>query len=440
MHLVFSSTLFGLALLALASCDWDKFNREDPAIGGGGSAGAAGGTGGTSEGGAGGDAPLPKCGALSIVDDDFDDDMVDPMWSVSGSPSEMGSLHLTPGPGGSHAYDTLHYFDFVEQAVSVDVVVPAGAANASQIMRLQADGNNQIWIRQRSGSIHFHKRVETTEVILATLPFDPVAHRYWRLRHANDQVFWETSPDRINWANRAVEPASALFPLDTVRLQLLVTNHDATNAVALEFDALLSEGQGDAWCPMARLADDFDDGVRSRRWQRTGTGAESHGMEYGGQLVIDLAKDIAGAAYEYVSGQPYDLSGAASWVRLIQPADPPATAYLMFEATEGWLRFELADDGMEPAMVKARYRVNGVDTDLQAVSYVAAQHQYWRMRDDGGRLVWELSADGASYEVFASVQPAPFPIDALTVRIGGTTPVANPNPGDLIFDDYNVTP
>jgi hypothetical protein len=33
----------------------------------------------------------------------------------------------------------------------------------------------------------------------AVVTFDPVAHRFWRMRETAGQVYWEVSPDRTTW-------------------------------------------------------------------------------------------------------------------------------------------------------------------------------------------------------------------------------------------------
>jgi len=44
-------------------------------------------------------------------------------------------------------------------------------------------------------------------------PFDPVAHRYWRIRYDStlNKVGWETSPDGASWT--AWKVAAPLIPI-----------------------------------------------------------------------------------------------------------------------------------------------------------------------------------------------------------------------------------
>ena len=134
------------------------------------------------------------------------------------------------------------------------------------------------------------------------------------------------------------------------------------------------------------------------------------------------------------------MTDAFASVRVIKPIDGVGTSYLHLETPDGWLRFDLLDDGMEPLTLRARYNANATDTDLQSQTYSPAAHAYLRIRDDGDRLVWETSADGVTFAVFASVQPAPFEVSEVTVKLGGITQQPNPDPNLLIFDDFNIVP
>jgi hypothetical protein len=76
----------------------------------------------------------------------------------------------------------------------------------------------------------------------------------------------------------------------------------------------------------------------------------------------------------------------------------------------GWL--------YEHGILYAYYRVNGVETDPGQVTYSAASHAYWRVRQSGSTVSWETSADGVTYTVRASTPASnvPFSLDGVQVE------------------------
>jgi hypothetical protein len=54
---------------------------------------------------------------------------------------------------------------------------------------IQLDGNMLYMVERQSG----------TNIGQHGVPYDPVMHRYWRIRGSGSQVLYETSPDAMTW-------------------------------------------------------------------------------------------------------------------------------------------------------------------------------------------------------------------------------------------------
>jgi hypothetical protein len=72
----------------------------------------------------------------------------------------------------------------------------------------------------------------------------------------------------------------------------------------------------------------------------------------------------------------------------------------------------------ERGTLYAYYRVNGVGTAAASLTYSAATHVYWRVREAGVSVYWETSLDNITYTVQASALTSsiPFSLGAVNVE------------------------
>ena len=446
MH-AFRWLLIVLGLTGIA-CDWDKFDpRLDPsgASGGSGGSGAAAGGGPQGGGPTGGSAPGSVCASVALLDDDYGDDELSQLWIDAGQGrmvAEMGgalSLGVGATTGDQAFYTTRHFHDFSgAQEIAVDVTAATG--NAVTSFELLLDASNRLAIRSFGANFEFVKMVDGTSTVLGMVGYSPAMHASWRLRSDGTDFFWESSADGGEpWVNHASEPLSALFALDYVKVRLLVDNTDAT-AASGTFDNLRSGGVGmNAWCPIADLADDFEDGRRDERWIPTSGTAEAHSREFQGQLFIDLPADTMDAEYFYRTSRPHDMTSAGVSVKVVRAPDPPMTVRLIASAadgSDGWVKMELFD-----GTLRANYFVMGGETALpEENSHDIGSGEYWRIREEGNNFVWELSQDGSTWTEFAQVTKPFDDTSGMWIELGGITHASHPDPGALIFDDLNVEP
>jgi len=87
------------------------------------------------------------------------------------------------------------------------------------------------------------------------------------------------------------------------------------------------------------------------------------------------------------------------------------------------------------------YLIAGLDgASIGSTPYLPATHRFWRLRESGGALLWESSADGLTYMLRTMRMPAPFPLSAVTVHLEASTPAGVATPGAAQWDDYNLPP
>lgn len=82
--------------------------------------------------------------------------------------------------------------------------VPTGA-NLYGGLAIQADGSGTfmgIYYHQDVGTLTLENAVGFADAGVVTITYDPVAHRWWRIRHDGTSAYYETAPDGFTWTTR----------------------------------------------------------------------------------------------------------------------------------------------------------------------------------------------------------------------------------------------
>jgi hypothetical protein len=181
------------------------------ATGGQGGAGATGGAGG--EAGAGGTMPC----AIPLQDT-FDDGVIGAAWypymNDGGLVEETGGellVHLPDvttassfgGLSSAAQYDLTGCYVFVEVTGVPD---PATEAYTQIVAGFAGPEESYVEVIQDAGAIVAKRIYNSEHTYLNSIPYDPVAHRYWRIREAAGSTYWELSPDAQSWTQLASEP------------------------------------------------------------------------------------------------------------------------------------------------------------------------------------------------------------------------------------------
>jgi hypothetical protein len=155
------------------------------------------------------------------LSDDFNDNSRDPKWTL-GSLNEGPAandplvqaleqnqrLQITTRAGqtGNHfnGYVSTGTWNFTGALSSVEVVKVARPSEyADTAFAVGVDSNNWFRFVHEHGQLYFQRKVGGAKTS-TNVTYNPVAHRFWRLRHntGTDQVVFETSPDGLAWVVR----------------------------------------------------------------------------------------------------------------------------------------------------------------------------------------------------------------------------------------------
>lgn len=185
---------------------------------------------------------------------------------------------------------------------------------------------------------------------------------------------------------------------------------------------------------MHTLTDGFTGGALDTSKWTTAAGKRGS-VSVTGQLELNLSS--GGTAWVTCNSVGvFALAGSHAATEVKQVGTTPGL-YTAFS-----LRGRTGDDNLvawahEPTSgLLAVKSVGGRQTVLWSGSYNAANHRWWRIREDGGDVFWETSADGAAWTTRHS-EPAPIAVDALTLSFYAERRVSVGATQKVIFDNLN---
>lgn len=191
----------------------------------------------------------------------------------------------------------------------------------------------------------------------------------------------------------------------------------------------------DGATPVARcgtltlVQDDFEDGVIGRLWD-TFSGAGAVASENGGEAVIALTQGTADVWAGFESDALYDFTDGVLEVEVVGVGG----IYTLIEINAfgpGLAQMYVETGQLTAAVLETAGAGVRAQTDYQA-----ADHRYWRLRESGGTLFWELSADRVAWTALHS-EPMPFPGEHVRAYLSAGGQLAA-GPSEARFGDVNL--
>jgi hypothetical protein len=183
------------------------------------------------------------------------------------------------------------------------------------------------------------------------------------------------------------------------------------------------------------LVDDFEDGMLGAPWGPWSDGDVSV-EENGGELRFGLGIN----SYHYggvFSLERYNLQECAITVELTRAPNPGANT------AEGYLVARSNDNRLMINVYGSRLyvdvRVNGTISESEDIVFDHTIHRWWRIRETGGNVFLETSADGLVWNVNLTRQSPGFVTNIEIGMLAGTWQPQG-SPGRVEFDSFNVPP
>lgn len=113
-----------------------------------------------------------------------------------------GRLAITPTGAYPGIYSSVQY-DLTSSFIMVQLVQAPNVGNgtSSAIMNVQVSAGNSEQILVEGSSLIFRETVSGTNSD-TSVAYSAVTHAWLRIREAAGTIYWDTSPDAINWTNR----------------------------------------------------------------------------------------------------------------------------------------------------------------------------------------------------------------------------------------------
>ncbi len=188
------------------------------------------------------DEGVPGCDPAS---DDFDDGARGPLWpnsfaDPSASTAEVGGelvISLATGRSGEAFAGYLsESFDFTNRSTRVrGVEMPNAASNAQAFFKIEIPYPDTAMLIVEHGLLRARLSVGASVEDLAMVPYDAATQRFFRLRHRDGELYWDTSSDGTHFDTLASTP----LDVTSVRVGIAAGTYEAeANPGRARFDDL----------------------------------------------------------------------------------------------------------------------------------------------------------------------------------------------------------
>lgn len=192
--------------------------------------------------------PPTACGATQLVSDGFDTGVTTGVWIVSngtGLSIQQANSNMevdfaaTVNAGKAAYYRSANAFASDGLCGVAEVAGTPSAPAASMFVKLYTSAQ-MVDFDVHGGVVDLRSQSNQTLTTYATLPWDPVADRFLRLRHASGVTYWDTSPDGTTYVQRF---SATGFPVANCQLELGAgAETTASNAGAALFASAAAYG------------------------------------------------------------------------------------------------------------------------------------------------------------------------------------------------------
>lgn len=161
------------------------------------------------------------CGSSSVavLADNFNDNLVSPLWAVyqigSGTAAEVNHRVEVTIPGALNKFaGFVSSMPYSLQGCHGSMAVLQSPQHPSTVTHLSfspdpSSGADLVEVHQIGPWLKFAMVVGGVATDECTIPYLPIAHRYWRIREVGGDLLWETGSDGVAWVVQRREKAPA---------------------------------------------------------------------------------------------------------------------------------------------------------------------------------------------------------------------------------------
>ena len=368
---------------------------------------------------------------------DFDDSTIWEYYSDTGTMEVQGGqlvfeLDDTDDDVGS-GFGLDKIFPRKDSSLAIEIVERSADATSGAYLLIEDRDGDHVEFYEEDGQLYAVLHTSADELVLDQFPFDPVAHRFWRIRESDGLFAFATSPDGQQWTEHVTDTADGVdgWLGAEVGLWKWTTGGGPARLVVDNLNGGVSDQD---FCPSASLQDDFEDGERDLDWQLRDSN-ECTASERDGRLGFGFP--VSGySECAYRSYTRFDLR--SSTISIEAPlADVPDLEQCLKLRLSDYQDIEFELFGGELLGEKDLIGDSGT---LFSVTFDPVAHRYWRFRGEGDLVFWELSANGHDWQVMGSQEIAGGALADVTIELSGDTDDGEIDNQGASFDNLNIAP
>jgi hypothetical protein len=188
------------------------------------------------------------CGpsSVAVLADNFNDNMIGPQWAayqIGGTATEVNHRVEMTIPGAANKFaGFVSAMPYSLLGCHGSMAILQSPQHPSTVTHLSfspdpSSGADLVEIHQIDKSLKFVMVVGGVATDSCTIPYLPIAHRYWRIRATAGDLLWETGSDGVAWVVQRREKAPAFASSVRVDFGVIPLGTDsAGTAIFDDFD------------------------------------------------------------------------------------------------------------------------------------------------------------------------------------------------------------
>lgn len=352
-----------------------------------------------------------------------------------------GKLQITPATNTDTYVDTTNgpLYDFTGSQAWAEVAWPTGydgqtsAFIGMYIQNLSGSAGIEIMIRTDITPGTTTLQAYLAGAIIGTpITYDPIAHRFLRMRELSGVFYFDTSPEGISWTNRWSTTSTAL----SAAVTQLLCGFEALSSEATPSTAVIDNLNVET--PYADYITDPFTTKDTVKWTWGGTPASV----VSGQLQLVPKTTYNG---NIISNQHFRLVFSSVVVQAVQVPNAGVSnvvgSYLVAKSVHnsaGTDFMQFRWENKSPNNLLYFDEVVGNVYSTTSITYDATNHQWWRLRMSANTLYWDTSPDGIVWTNQRSKAVGAWDTSLVTVELWSGEAVAETSPGVAIFDNLNL--
>ncbi|USN96735.1 MAG: hypothetical protein H6797_00855 [Candidatus Nomurabacteria bacterium] len=315
---------------------------------------------------------------------------------------------------------------------------PEGNGSYTLEFYVGSDTNNRIEFQINGGSLGISMKEKVAGVVSSSdLIYNPLRHKWLRMRESGGTVYWETSIDSATWVERWSKATTLNLNNVTIGFNGGYYGTETGSPVALfdNFNLIAGTNIGyDEPLPISLLTDEFTT-LDGSKWYAP--------PEYSISAVDSvLSIPVVPNDYHYINtNDTWNLIGDSLLLELVQNANRGSSQYgtitteiaVIVDATN---RVQFMIGGGNGSEIKLREVVDGTPSDTTII-YDQTLHRWFRIRENSGAVYWETSKDGAVWNIQRSKSTT---LDLSSVKVQFTVGSYENevDPGTVLIDNVNL--